>query len=119
MQSCRTGPKGVIADYEDAKVLEQLEIMELRDQGLATSAGMAGKISDDLMHIFDTRARTVQKPDAPPFISASVVHKSAMVADGFSTAFTLMDEQSIADVCSQIGGLRAILVRADGSVVRI
>ena len=100
-------------------ILEQLDVIELRDQGLATSAGMAGKISDDLLHIFDTRARSVQKPDAPLFVSASVVHKSAMVADGFATAFTLMDEQAVADVCSQIGGLRAILVRQDGDIVRI
>ena len=99
-------------------VLDQLEILELRDQGLATSSGMAGKINEDLLHIFDTRARSA-KQSPPSFVSASVVHKSAMVADGFATAFTLMDEKPIAEICAQIAGLRAILVRANGDVVRI
>lgn len=99
-------------------IMDEIETLELRDQGLATSSGLAGKISDDLLHIFDTRADGLSG-SRPEFISASAVHKSAMVADGFATAFTLMNELQITDICNQIGGMRAILVREDGEVIRI
>lgn len=105
-------------------IMEQVETIALHDQGLATSSARAGRLSDALSHIFETRAGRTSPSGrngrvGPEFASASVVYKSAMVADGFATAFTLMDEQSIADICTDVGGMHAILVRQNGDVVRV
>ena len=99
-------------------VMDTAEVVELRDQALATSAANAGQISEQLSHIFDARnGREVGSK--PAFASASVIHPSATLADAYATAFTLMSEPDIRRIVKSHTGMRAILIKHDGGVLRI
>lgn len=99
-------------------VLEALDVIDLRDQAVATSAAGAGYVSEQISHIFDARSgRPIGSK--PAFASASVIHPSATLADAYATAFTLMDEDHIRRICKTQKGMRAILVRQDAEMVRI
>jgi len=99
-------------------VMDNTEIIDLQDQALATSAANAGQISEQLSHIFDARAGR-EIGSKPTFASASVLHSSATWADAFATAFTLMNEAEIRKIVKAQKGMKAILVKQDGSVLRI
>jgi len=93
-----------------------IDIMELMDQAVATSGAYGGRFGDSgLNHIID--ARTGRSPAR--YLSISVRHASATLADGLSTAFSFMSESDIAAVSRHVGGVSAILIRADGTTLRI
>jgi thiamine biosynthesis lipoprotein len=99
-------------------VLQMIVTTDLNNQGLATSASGAGQVTEQITHIFDARAG--RSPEfTPAFSSASVVADRAMIADGYATAFTLMDEADIRKIVKSQKGMGAILVRQDGETVRI
>ena len=98
-------------------VMANTEIVELRDEALATSAANAGQVGDQISHIFDARAER-KIGSTPAFASASVIHPSATLADAYATAFTLMDEASIRKVVKSHQGMRVILVRQNGEILR-
>lgn len=99
-------------------VMDNTEIVELHNEALATSAASAGQVGDQISHIFD--ARTGRKMGAKSvFASASVLHSSATLADAYATAFTLMNAADIGKIVQSHPGMRAILVRKDGEIVRI
>lgn len=99
-------------------IMDTTEVINLRDQALATSAASAGQVSDQISHIFDARSgRAIGSK--PAFASASVLHPSATSADAYATAFTLMDEADIRKIVKSQKKMRAILVRQDGKILRI
>jgi thiamine biosynthesis lipoprotein len=103
-----------IQDPRNANSL--IEVMELTEQAVATSGAYGGRFGDSgFSHIIDPR--TGRSPER--YLSVSVRHASATLADGFSTAFCFMAESDIAAAVACIGGLSVLLVRADGSLARI
>jgi len=93
-----------------------VDLVDLVDQCVATSGAYGGRFGDSgLNHIIDPR--TGRSPER--YLSVSVRHASATLADGLSTAFSFMSESDIAAVSRRIGGVSAILIRADGTVARI
>jgi thiamine biosynthesis lipoprotein len=96
---------GAIADHVD-----------LVDQCVATSGAYGGRFGDSgLNHIIDPR--NGRSPER--YLSVSVRHTSATLADGLSTAFSFMSEGEIAAASRCVGGVSAILIRADGTTSRI
>jgi thiamine biosynthesis lipoprotein len=92
------------------------DLVDLVDQCVATSGAYGGRFGDSgLNHIIDPR--TGRSPER--YLSVSVRHKSATLADGLSTAFSFLSESEIAAVSSRVGGVTAILIRADGTRVRL
>ena len=78
-----------------------------------------GPMADDLAtaelnDIIDPR--TGRSPER--YLSVSVRHASATLADGLSTAFSFLSENEIAAVSRRIGGVSVILIRADGTTLR-
>jgi FAD:protein FMN transferase len=93
-----------------------VDIMELVDQAVATSGAYGGRFGDSgLNHIIDPR--TGRSPAG--YLSISVRHASATLADGLSTAFSFLSEREIAAAAASIGGVTVLLVRADGTLARI
>jgi thiamine biosynthesis lipoprotein len=92
------------------------DIMELTDLAVATSGAYGGRFGDSgFSHIIDPR--TGKSPTR--YLSVSVRHASATLADGLSTAFSFMTESEITSAAAQIGGVSVLLVRSDGSLVRV
>ena len=93
-----------------------VDLIDLVDQCVATSGAYGGRFGDSgLSHIIDPR--TGRSPER--YLSVSVRHASATLADGLSTAFSFLSESEIAAVSRSVGGMTAILVRADGTRARI
>ena len=110
------GPKAWNVGVQDPhNILDVMEVMPLKNASLATSSGKAGYLSEKMSHIF--APRTGHK--APQFISASVMHKTAMIADGLATAFTLMDIGHIRAAAKQAGAGKVLLVRENGEIIRV
>ena len=92
-----------------------VDLIDLVDQCVATSGAYGGRFGDSgLNHIIDPR--TGRSPER--YLSVSVRHKSATLADGLSTAFSFLSESEIAAVSSRVGGVTAILIRADGTMAK-
>jgi FAD:protein FMN transferase len=98
---------------DPGNVLDVLETVRLKQAGLATSSALGGVLGQKRFHIFN--------PGSPKagarFISASVVHPSAAMADGLATAFTLMDEKAIRALSQKLSTKQVILVKADGKTI--
>ena len=108
------GPKRFTIGIADpVNVLDIIETVHLRRAGLATSSPKGGYISDTLSHIFSPAGL------APSFLSASVVHPSATLADGLATAFTLMDLAAIKKTAKKSGAQKVLLVSANSELIRI
>jgi thiamine biosynthesis lipoprotein len=92
------------------------EVMELTDQAVATSGAYGGRFGESgYHHIVDPRTGTSPQR----YLSVSVRHPSATLADGLSTAFSFMQEIEIASAAASIAGLSVLLVRPDGALVRL
>ena len=93
-----------------------VDLIDLVDQCVATSGAYGGRFGDSgLSHIIDPR--TARSPER--YLSVSVRHQSATLADGLSTAFSFLSESEIAAASKSVGGVTVILVRADGTFARI
>ena len=66
--------------------MNTVETIKLRNASLATSSAKGGYLDEHLSHIFEPRTGNKK----PQFISASVVHERAEMADALATAYTLM-----------------------------
>lgn len=96
-------------------IMDVIDIISLKSAGLATSSATGGYLSAEMSHIFEPRTGH----NKPQFISASVVHKSAIMADGLATAFTLLDEGRIRNIAKKANVHAALLMREDGEIIRI
>jgi FAD:protein FMN transferase len=103
---------------DPGNVLDVLETVRLKQAGLATSSALGGVFGGGVLgqkrfHIFN--------PESPKararFVSASVVHASAAMADGLATAFTLMDEAAVRDLAKALNVEQVILVDEDGKTI--
>ncbi len=88
--------------------------VELKNAGLATSSALGGYLGLQLSHIF--RPQGVDQ--TPQFISASVVHPSATIADALATVFTLLDESAVRKIAKAQGVQQVVLKSADGQLMR-
>jgi thiamine biosynthesis lipoprotein len=93
------------------------QVLEIVNKAVATSSAsgfhfdQAGRFG----HILDPR-----KGDVPSLYKRiTVVAEDAATADALSTAFTLMDEESIASMVKRRGDIAADLVRLDGLHARL
>ncbi len=109
------GKTPFIIDVQDPdNVLDIVGSVTLQSAGLATSSANGGYLGNDLSHIFNPAdVRT-----GAQFTSASVVHRSATMADGLATAFTMMDEESIRITAKKSDVIEVVLVQVDGRVIR-
>jgi thiamine biosynthesis lipoprotein len=94
-----------------------VEIIELQDAAVATSGAYGGRIgpNGEANHLFDPRSGQ----SADRYLSVSVVHPSATIADGLSTAFSFLNEMEIEASLSAFKGASALIVRADGTLARL
>ena len=94
-----------------------IDIVELADNAVATSGGYGARLGPGpgINHLFDPRDGS----SAQLYLSVSVLHPRAAVADGLSTAFSFLNEGEIRDAARAFTGARAILVRQDGSLARV
>ena len=98
-----------IAERED---LPEEECVSLTNTAIATSAPYGTVLSQDgrTGHILDPRTNALQAR----WRRVSVIHPSAAIADGLSTAFVLMTPRQIADTASIFPGKRIIAVPFEG-----
>ena len=94
-----------------------VEIVELQDKAVATSGAYGGLMGPkaEANHLFDPRTGK----SAELYSSISVVHPSATIADGLSTAFSFLSEEEIKTAMREIGGAQALVVRRNGTLSRI
>jgi thiamine biosynthesis lipoprotein len=91
--------------------------VDLVDRALASS-GDAGFVFDDagrFTHLLDPRSGHSPRLHR----AVSVLAPEAVLADGFSTAFALMPEQEIAATLRDLPGIEALLLRHDGTSVKV
>jgi thiamine biosynthesis lipoprotein len=93
------------------------DVVELTNESVATSGGYGARIGGDrdINHLFDPR----NGRSADRYLSVSVIHPSATIADGLSTAFSFLSEDEIRDAADAFSGIRTIVARSDGVLVRI
>ncbi len=96
-------------------VMDTLEIIPLRNAALATSSALGGQIRKHIYHIFNPK----NTGTTPSFISASVVHARADIADALATAFTLMDINAITKTAKLADTMQVILVDSKGAIIKI
>jgi thiamine biosynthesis lipoprotein len=90
--------------------------MPLVNQAIATSGGYGSRLGNSgVSHLIDARTAT----SATKYLSVSVRHASAAVADGLSTAFSFLEEAEIRQVAAEFGETYVVMVKPDGAVVRI
>lgn len=93
------------------------DIVELADDAIATSGGYGALIGHEpgRNHLFDPKSGE----SAERYLSVSVLHPRAVIADGLSTAFSFLSESEIRDAARVFTGTRVLLIRNDGSLARI
>jgi len=96
-------------------IMDVAEIVSLNNAALATSSALGGYLSAELSHIFAPRTGHAK----PQFVSASVGHPSAMIADGLATAFTLLDADSIRGIVQKSNVESVVLMYDRGEIIRI
>ncbi len=90
----------------------QLEMLEVADQAVATSAGAATRFdgAGRFHHLFDP----VTGVSAGGYRSVTVVAERAAIADGLSTALYVMPQRRAAELLAGFARARAILFDAGG-----
>ena len=88
------------------------EFITLRDAAIATSAPLGTTLDDqaNVGHIIDPRDATIPKL----WQRISVIHKSAAIADGLSTAFAVMGKDEITTAIKHFIGTRVIAIDSNG-----
>lgn len=114
----KNGTPWTVGIQDPINILNTLDVFELNDLSLATSSALGGQIGENLYHIFDAH-RSVPINQSPRFVSASVLHPTAMIADALATAFTIMNLDEIRTCAQHVGNVQGVLVQADGEIIRI
>ena len=100
---------GIGAPEDKKKVIREIEVV---DGAVATSAPMGTpfETSGRFNHLLDPRSGA----SAGRYQSVTVQAPSATLADGLSTAFSLMDAAHIARTCASFGKLKAYCLERGG-----
>lgn len=88
------------------------DFVELKDRCVATSAPLGTTFDGVTSHIINP---STGLPAQSEWQRVSVVHRSAAIADGLSTAAILMNEQQLVECVKKFGQVRLNARRADGS----
>lgn len=97
-----------------------IDTVELFNAALATSGGYGTRFGgrSDLHHLIDPRTGQ----SANHFLSVTVRHPEATMADALSTAFSILPEDEIRSILprlgAQTGQVAVVLVRPDGTRIR-
>lgn len=102
-----------IAEIGDQKAEEYLS---LSNNCIATSAAGATTFDGSASHIINP---ITGRPAQSAWRRVSVIHKSAAIADGLSTAFILMDEAQIRHVVERRAGIQLVAKSNDDRVIRV
>jgi thiamine biosynthesis lipoprotein len=96
-----------------------VEVVDLRDRAIATSSPkgtvLASDDQGDIGHLLDPRTGKAVRY----WQSVSVIAKRAVIADGLSTAIAIAPPDAAADLLTEGGGERAILLGADGQRIAL
>ncbi len=92
------------------------EFVQLSNQAVATSAPMGTTFDGRKSHILNPLNGL---PSAPYWKRVSVIHGSATIADGLSTASVLMAEAAIHKSLKTVTGSTLIAQRSDNEVLRL
>lgn len=104
-----------LAEFEDGTVDEAIK---LRDQAVATSSPRGTVLgAGDVSHIIDPR--TGRSAAQAHWKRVSIVHRSAAVADGLSTAGVLMDSRALSSLVSSTPGARMNARTTDGETILV
>jgi thiamine biosynthesis lipoprotein len=90
------------------------DVIDLKDRCVATSASMGTTFDGVNSHII---CPVTGRPVRSRWQRASVVHRSAAIADGLSTAAVLMDEAQLVECMETFGQVRVNARRSDGSLL--
>ena len=101
-----------LAENDGVKAEQRLS---LRDQCVATSAAQGTTFHGLVSHIINPMDG---KPAQPSWRRVSIVHNSATIADGLSTAFVLMNADEVRDAMKQYGDMQFIAKSMNGKLVR-
>lgn len=88
--------------------------MEIASRAVATSAG-AGTAFDPsgrFTHLFDPRTGSAR----PTWSSVSVVAQTATMADGLSTAFSMLPSERIRRIASRLEGVEVYVSEEDDRI---
>lgn len=100
-------------DWQVGLQVKEGQSVMLRNQALATSGGM------DASFVFDPRlSQSIINRDDMGYDSVSVVAPTATLADGLSTAFSVMPKGEIVSLTKEMSDITTYLVK-DGVVVSI
>jgi thiamine biosynthesis lipoprotein len=91
-----------------------IDVIELEDSCVATSASMGTTFDGVNSHII---CPATGRPVRSRWQRVSVVHRSAAIADGLSTAAILMDEAQLVECMETFGLVRVHARRSDGSLL--
>ena len=96
---------------------EIVDVVALTDQAIATSGAYGARFAPGAAanHLIDPGTGE----SANRYLSVSVRHISAGIADGLSTAFSCMSEAAIRDATAHFGDCAVLLVHMDGRLTRI
>jgi len=90
------------------------DVIELKDRCVATSASMGTTFDGVNSHII---CPVTGRPVRTRWQRVSVVHRSAAIADGLSTAAIMMDEVHLIECIGAFGDLSVNARRSDGSLL--
>jgi thiamine biosynthesis lipoprotein len=91
------------------------EFVPLINQAVSTSAPHGTTFEDNTSHIINP---VTGRPISSQWQRISVIHKSAAIADGLSTAMVMMNEAEMQKAAQQIGKSKIIANHNDGATIR-
>lgn len=91
------------------------EFVPLVNQAISTSAPYGTTFEDNSSHIINP---ITGRPISSQWQRISVIHKSAAIADGLSTAVVMMNKAQMQNAAQQIGEAKIIAKQNDGTIIR-
>ncbi|WP_108881548.1 FAD:protein FMN transferase [Anderseniella sp. Alg231-50] len=92
------------------------DFVEMKNRCVATSAPLATTFDGTNSHILSP---ITGRPVGSRWRRVSVVHRSAAIADGLSTAAVMMDEQQLAECMEKVAQVTVNARRCDGTLLAI
>ncbi len=102
-----------IADHGDVSIAQ--EYVPLTNQAVSTSAPHGTTFEDNTSHIINP---ITGRPTTSQWQRITVIHKSAAIADGLSTALVMMNEARMQKAARLIGESKIIAKHNGGAVIR-